>query len=148
MWIHINVDSRGENKVTDQRRWSNWSYNLTKFLVSYLRYFKGLRNTISKFLSPRWISESPRKWVWGGCTLAEFLKPQPDPHGMLQEFLSTATDAGFFLLVECLALEVVHAIGEAPLHQRIVHPQTARFKKNGIEKLRLIIASTNYNCMV
>lgn len=63
-----------------------------------------------------------------GHALVKLGEPHADPHGVLQELLRAPADARLLLLVQVLAPERVHAVREAPLHQRIVHSQAAQAK--------------------
>jgi hypothetical protein len=60
------------------------------------------------------------------AALVELRNAHGDPQRMLQVFLGTSLYTRFLLLVQALPPELVHAVREAFLHQKVVHLQTAK----------------------
>jgi hypothetical protein len=61
--------------------------------------------------------------VGGGGALVELGEAHADAHGVLEELLGAAADAGLLVLVEGLAAEGVDAVGEAALDEGVVHAE-------------------------
>lgn len=59
--------------------------------------------------------------------MVELCETHADTHGVFQKLFSTALDACLLLLVKGFAPKCIDTVSEAPLHQRVVHPQAVIF---------------------